>query len=167
MPVQFDHGNRRGEPTIVTTGPALLRVAAFPDNGGRLQLTCAKDRHGHFRRGDHVADLPFKPGDGGRLDVKVFTPNTPTLTESQVPALLVAREVVAILAKYGAPMTQRAVLGMIKTKAITDTKRAETDLAVAHGAVSESTESATAVSSNTSKNYLQSCSIEAVRLPVD
>jgi hypothetical protein len=78
MPVQFDHGKSRGEPTIVTTGP-LLRVAAFPDNGGRLQLTCAKDRHGHFRRGEHLTDLPFKPGDGGRPDVKVFRPSATKL----------------------------------------------------------------------------------------
>jgi hypothetical protein len=44
-----------------------------------LQLTCAKDRHGHFRRGEHLTDLPFKPGDGGRPDVKVFRPSATKL----------------------------------------------------------------------------------------
>lgn len=52
-----------GASYLVEASPPLVKGA-----GGRLRLTCAKDRHGTHRRGDVVAELVMAPAGDERID---------------------------------------------------------------------------------------------------
>lgn len=116
-------------------GASYLVTAPKPlsrEHGGRLRLQCAKDRHGHYSRGEVAADLVIAPqGTAATL----YAPTAPG--DFTLPAILVARELVHIVRAAGRPMTMRAVLALVKTKARTDVKRGGLDIAVQYGALAE------------------------------
>jgi len=100
-------GSKRKRAAI--TG-ALHRVdattAPIAGQGGRLRLRCAKDRHGHFRQSDVVADVVMRPIIGDRMAFTLYPPSTP---EPSQPDDLVT-DVVDVVRAAGRPLTQREVI---------------------------------------------------------
>lgn len=118
-------------------GASYLVEATSPlvkGRGGRLRLTCAKDRHGNYARGDVVANFVMKC-DGERLDVSIYTPDLAPDVGGELPAILAAREIVRIVQEATEPISKRAVVGLVKAKASTDMKWAGLALAVDTGAL--------------------------------
>lgn len=128
-------GSKRKRAAI--TGASYLVEAVSPfvkDQGGRLRLTCAKDRHGNYRRGEAVADLVMSTD--GRL--KLYAPTLPT-GDATVPTVLAARAAVAAVKAAGRTVSQNELLGLMKgrLKAGNSIKRGGIDFAVAEGALTE------------------------------
>jgi hypothetical protein len=102
-----------------------------------MRLTCAKDRHGNYRRGEVVAYLVMECPPFGRMNLELFAPS---LTESKIDlaVILAARSAVKAARKEGKPLSQTSLVGLMDVKAGTDVKRGGIDLAVARGALMES-----------------------------
>jgi hypothetical protein len=118
-------------------GASYLVEAVVPlvrGEGGRLRLTCAKDRHGNYRRGETVAELVMTcHGDSTRLEL--YPPKQRANVAAELPAILVAREVVRLAKESTTPLTKRALLGLIKVKASQAIKLSGIALACDFGAV--------------------------------
>jgi DnaB-like helicase N terminal domain/AAA domain len=115
-------------------GASYLVEAVIPlakGRGGRLRLTCAKDRHGTYARGEHVADLVMTPD----TRVTLYTPVDPG--EPELAVVLAARAAVKAAKAEGRPMSQSALLGAMTIKARAAVLRGGIDLAVGRGALSE------------------------------
>jgi hypothetical protein len=132
-------GSKRKRAAI--TGASYLAEAVKPfvkGDGGRLRLTCAKDRHGNYRRSETVADLVMSSTDG-TVDLRLYAPTITAAGDATVPTILAARAAVAAAKKAGRPVTRDELIGLMKgaIKAGTDTKRGGIDYATAEGALSE------------------------------
>jgi hypothetical protein len=131
----FPSGSKRKRAAI--TGASYLVEATTPlvaGKGGRLRITCAKDRHGTYRRGEHVADLVMTVDPLGTR-VKLYTPDLDGETEP-VHELAVRAAVKAALAE-GRPVSGTALVAAMKIKAAKDTKWAGVDLATSRGLLHE------------------------------
>ncbi len=128
-------GSKRKRAAI--TGASYLLEASKPltrDDGGRLRLTCAKDRHGTFRRGDAAATVDFALYPDGGVSVKVWAP----LEQNNSPEdrlHIVARAAVRAAKTAAEPLTQNRLLALMNVKAAASIKRAGIDEAVARGAL--------------------------------
>jgi hypothetical protein len=115
-------------------GASFLVTAIKPltrEHGGRLRLTCAKDRHGTYQRGVEVAELVMT-----ETSVELYANDNATADAS--PDLVVAaRAAVAAVKTEGRPMTLRTVTAAMKIKASAELKRAGVDLAVGRAALHE------------------------------
>lgn len=121
-------------------GASYLVEATVPlvaGQGGRLRLTCAKDRHGSYRRGEHVADIVLTATPTGELAFAVYTPSAPA--ETELPIWLAARAAVRVARDSDEPLSQRALVGLMTVKARAEILRGGVDLAVARGALVETT----------------------------
>ena len=119
-------------------GASYYVTAPIPlvqNKGGRLRLTCAKDRHGMFSRGEHVADLVMTSDTAGTR-VELYAPN-PSETDDQPQHELAARAAVKAVKKEGAPMSLTALRAAMQVKAANGVKDGSIDLAVARGALKE------------------------------
>jgi len=131
-------GSKRKRAAITGASYYVESLQAFvKGQGGRLRLTCAKDRHGNFRRGEVVAYLVMECPPFGRMKLELFAPS-PTESKVDLAVILAARAAVKAAKKEGKPLSQRALVGAMTINAGTETKRAGIDLALARGALVES-----------------------------
>ena len=118
-------------------GASYLVTADVPlvkDDGGVLRLTCAKDRHGNYRRGQAVSRLIMNIFDG--VTAVRFDVPPESRPDATPPIELAARAAVRACREAGRPLSYRTLVELMDTiKAKTDTKRAGIDEAVARGAL--------------------------------
>jgi hypothetical protein len=145
----IDHSTKAGDNPLYPSGSKRKRAAIGGAsylveaivpldrmNGGRLRLTCAKDRHGSYRRNEKVADFVMT------IDVygcqwRLWTPSERP-GRSDDPALAMAMRAVETVRKLDeAPSQNRLILAMGKGEG-TPAKRAGIDLAVDKGWLIES-----------------------------
>jgi 5S rRNA maturation endonuclease (ribonuclease M5) len=134
----YASGSKRKRAAI--TGSSFLVEAIEPfvkGKGGRLKLTCAKDRHGNYRRGDAAAYLVMEQKGHGPPSLTLYAPAL-TETKRDLPAMLCAKAAVKAAQKAGRTLSQAALIGLMDIKAGTETKRAGIDLAVGEGSLEES-----------------------------
>jgi KaiC/GvpD/RAD55 family RecA-like ATPase len=108
--------------------------------GGKLRLTCAKDRHGSYARGEHVADFVMADGPAGRMTVY---PGGPT-DEATPPIELACRAAVKAAEEAGEPLSQNGLVASMRSfKGATDLKREGVKRAVERGLLVEKSEGQT------------------------
>jgi hypothetical protein len=134
----FPSGSKRKRAAI--TGHSMLLEAIVPltrENGGRLRLTCAKDRHGQYRRGEHVATLDFHIYPDDDLSVKVWPPLIADENQEAPDEKLrvIARAAIRGAKKAGRPISGRELEALMNVKAAATTKRAGIDYAIGEGAM--------------------------------
>lgn len=131
-------GSKRKRAAI--TGASYLVEAVKPfvkGEGGRLRVTCAKDRHGNYRRGGVVADLVMDSTDLG-VRLKLYAPTITTAEgDATVPIILAARKAVAAAKDAGRPLSRNELEARMAVKGRAQMKRAGIDHAVAEGALGE------------------------------
>lgn len=130
-------GSKRKRAAI--TGASYLVEARKPfvkDEGGRLRLTCAKDRHGNYRRGEVVADLVMD-SHAGTVRLNLYAPTIAATGEATMPTMLAARAAVAAAKAVGRPVSQSELEGLMKMKGRAQIKRGGIDYAAAEGALTE------------------------------
>jgi hypothetical protein len=120
-------------------GASYLVTAIKPltrEHGGRLRLTCAKDRHGTFQRSVVVADFVMTVVEFGSRVELYASSDTPINTNPIHETA--ARAAVAAVKAEGRPMSLRAVVAaMSKVRGSNEIKRGAIDIAVGRGALSE------------------------------
>lgn len=129
-------GSKRKRAAV--TGASYLAEALKPfvkGQGGRLRLTCAKDRHGNYRRGQAVGDLVMDSTEN-KIDLRLYAP-TLTVGDTTVPGILAARAAVEAVKNAGRAMSQNELVTLMNIKAGSPTKRGGIDHAAAEGAIRE------------------------------
>jgi hypothetical protein len=126
-------GSKRKRAAI--TGANYLVEATTPlskERGGRLKLSCAKDRHGAYARGDHVANIEVNvyPDDG--LVIRVYPPTAKEITPD-LDIIICARAAVKALKKANDTLPKSAVVEMVTVRKRLQSKRAGVDLAASRG----------------------------------
>lgn len=132
----FPSGSKRKRAAI--TGASYLVTATTPlvaGQGGRLRVTCAKDRHGTYRRGEVVADAVFTPTQTGGLAPKLYTPSA--VDTEPVVEFAVRAAVKAVRSSDVSPLPLRVLVEQMPIKCRKEAKYAAIDLAVARGLLSE------------------------------
>jgi hypothetical protein len=135
----FPSGSKRKRAAI--TGAMYYVTAPAPltrESGGKLRLTTAKDRHGHYKRGEPAAYVDFHRYPDSGLSVKVWAP-LPTDEPDGVALLdLIARIAVRAAKELDEPTSLRGLIEVMKknTKASRDTLIAGVERAVTLGALS-------------------------------
>lgn len=147
--VLIDHGTKAGDQPLYPSGSkrkraaiggaAYLVEATQPlsiERGGRLRLTCAKDRHGTYARGERVADLVITVDHNGtRWDL--YSPSDTPTGPTELPVFLAARSAVDACRDAGEPLSLRRLAERMSIKARAELKRAGIEEAVAAGALTE------------------------------
>lgn len=140
-----DHGTKAGDNPLLASGSKrkgaaitgasyLVKAKKAPtrEHEGVLWMICGKDRHGTYRRGEHVATVDVTPyGDGG-VTVNLHRPVV-TGTDDEIRAYLCAKAAINAAKDEGKPLSGRTLLALMKVKASTDVKRGGIELAVARG----------------------------------
>ena len=130
-------GSKRKRATI--TGASYLVEAPKPltrEDGGQLRLTCAKDRHGNYRRGSHVATIDLATYPDGGVSVRVWPPfPKDEASTAETELARVAAAAVKAAKTSGELLTQRRLLARMDVKAALTVKRAGIEEAVARGAI--------------------------------
>jgi hypothetical protein len=129
-------GSKRKRAAI--TGASYLLEAPVPltrEDGGRLKLTCAKDRHGNYRRGAVAATIEFTvyPDDG--VTVHVWPPAVDERPAGETELRRLAHAAVQAAKNAGRPLSQRELDTLMTVKASHADKRAGIDAAIADGAI--------------------------------
>jgi hypothetical protein len=138
----YPSGSKRKRAAI--TGASYLAEATTPfvkakdtkAGGGRLRLTCAKDRHGNYRRGEVAAQLVMECPFEDVMRLTLWAPSTDAHTDTAA-GILAARAAVKAANKEGRQVSLRGLVDLMKIKASRDTKIAGMELAVARGALTE------------------------------
>lgn len=120
-------------------GASYLIEASTPlvaGSGGRLRITCAKDRHGTYARSEHVADFVLTTDPTGGTRWALYAPDDATNT-SELPIFLAARAAVTACRDANEELSLRRVLERMTIKGRRDLKIAGIDEAVARGALIE------------------------------
>ena len=117
-------------------GASYLLDAVRPlakGRGGRLRLTCAKDRHGTYARKEVAAHLVVAEHDGtGPLDVRLYAPDpTPGGDGPEVEVLVLAQRMIRTVKDSETPMSKKTL--EVTTSGRTDRKRAALDHAINAG----------------------------------
>lgn len=132
-------GSKRKRAAI--TGASYLVDALEPltkDRGGRLRLTCAKDRHGHYRRGEVAAEivLTVYPDDG--MTVHVVAPEHREHDPDERLRVIARAAVRAVKKRQedtGQPISLRQLKEVMAVKAGSESKTAGIEHAVENGAI--------------------------------
>jgi AAA domain len=128
-------GSKRKRAAI--TGQSYLLEAATPltrEHGGRVTLKCAKDRHGHYRRGTLVAAVELNIYPDGVV-VHVRAPAAPE-RKADTPSKkldLLERAAVEAVTREGETLSQNRLEPLMDIKASAKLKRAGMEQAVARG----------------------------------
>jgi hypothetical protein len=128
-------GSKRKRAAI--TGQSYLAEAPQPltrENGGRVTLKCAKDRHGHYRRGTLVASIELNIYPDGTI-VHVHAP-AERQRDADAPSAkldLMERKAVEAVTREGEPLSQNRLEELMNVKASAKAKRAGMEQAVARG----------------------------------
>ena len=131
----FPSGSKRKRAAI--TGASYLVRAVIPltrERGGKLHLICAKDRHGHYKRGDVAAVIDFHRYEDGGLSVKVWPPDDDA-DNPQKRLWWTAKAAVDAVQEAGRPLTTRELRERMRVKARQQLKDAAIDYAVGEGAL--------------------------------
>ena len=119
-----DHSTKSAENPLHPSGSKRKRAAIggasylveamkpfVKGEGGRVRLTCAKDRHGNYRRGDHVADVEMICNWDGTMLIKMH------LADSTAPAVdpvdRLREGILTVLSKEEEPCTNYALRGLL------------------------------------------------------
>jgi hypothetical protein len=138
----FPSGSKRKRAAI--TGASYLLSAPQPlsrAGGGTLRLTCAKDRHGNFRRGERVAEIELRPqydeADHWQYLGLRATVDSAADERDTADARLnrAADAAVRALRDIGRPMSQRELREAMNITASTEQRIAGIERAVALGAI--------------------------------
>ena len=131
-------GSKRKRAAIGGASYLVEAIKAFVEgDGGRVRLTCAKDRHGKYRRGQVVADLVMDSDTTG-VRLKLYAPTVTTAeTDATVPIILAARKAVAAAKDAGRPLSRNELEARMAIKGRAQIKRAGIDHAAAEGALGE------------------------------
>ena len=130
-------GSKRKRAAI--TGQSYLLEAPIPltrEKGGRLTLKCAKDRHGHYRRGSIVASIDFTvyPDDG--MTVHVRAPEARDQAAGPDARLeRLARAAVDAAREAEGPVSRKVLEELMDVRASHNAKRAGIEVAVSRGAI--------------------------------
>lgn len=147
----IDHGTKAGDNPLhgsgskrkkaAYTGSSFLVTSPKPftrDQAGVLTLTCAKDRHGTYRRGEVIATADVTPYPDGGVTVHFHPAMSSDQKSNPADAVrVVARKVIRHVRDAGRPMSGNEIAQTVNVKAATPTKRAAIDLAVGEGALTE------------------------------
>jgi hypothetical protein len=98
---------------------------------------CAKDRHGTYARGEHVADFVWTVTPQGTNRVDLYAPGPDA--EPELPALLASRNAVEVAKSAGRPLTLRELVSLMTVKARKEVLYAGIEIAVAEGRLDETT----------------------------
>lgn len=132
----FPSGSKRKRAAI--GGASYLVTATSPfvkGTGGRLKLTCAKDRHGNYARSEHVADFVMTVDPAG-THARLYAPHRPD-GQADLPVELAAKEAVRVVTEHDEPLTLNALVGLMQFRARRDTLTGGIDLAVSRGQIDE------------------------------
>jgi hypothetical protein len=125
-----------GASYLVDAVRPLVKSDGHDPAEGRLKLTCAKDRHGNYARGEVVATfaLTSYPDEGvtGHL-----WPVEAKDRHVDVAGILAARAATKAAKEAGGRLIQGALIGLMQIKASAVMKRSGIDIAVMKGALSE------------------------------
>jgi hypothetical protein len=131
----FPSGSKRKRAAI--TGASYLLRAVKPltrEKGGRLSLICAKDRHGHYQRGEVAAVVDFHRYEDGGLSVKVWPPDDDT--DNLLKQLWWrAKAAVETCQQAGRPLSKRELTERMPGKTRAEKKLAAIEYAVGEGAL--------------------------------
>lgn len=144
-----DHSTKAGDNTLhpsgskrkraAITGASYLVEAVDPlvkGSGGRLRITCAKDRHGTYRRGEVAGELVLTPTATDGLRAVIYAPKAKEV-DGSVAVILAARSACTAAKSEGKPMSLRSLIAAMSIKASRDVKIGGVDLAVGRAALSE------------------------------
>ena len=141
-------------------GASYLVEATRPlkkGQGGRLKLSCAKDRHGNYARNEHVADLVMANDPHRGVTFALYAPDVRPEGEGStgLEVAVIAAKFVQLVKASQLPVNKTMAREMVKVKARSDAKRAALDYAIASGALIEEP------GKGTSKNLVYVHDIEA------
>jgi hypothetical protein len=131
----YPSGSKRKRAAI--TGAAYLAQdikALGRGLAGVIRLTCAKDRHGNYHKGQAAASVTVE-SDGDTVTLKVWTPSHAEADAPQLPVILAARDAVKAARTEDRPLSLRQLVNFMQIKAGRDTKIAGIEVAVARGAL--------------------------------
>lgn len=148
--VLVDHSTKSNDNPLHPSGSKRKRAAVggasylvtatvdlSADTGGRLRLTCAKDRHGNYRRGEHVADLVMTVDVVTGMQVTLYAPAVRDDGDADLPVVLAAQSAVKAARAEGRPVSRNALIGLMDIRAGTEVKRGGIDLAASRGDLNE------------------------------
>lgn len=124
-------------------GASYLVEAVTPfvkGRDGRLRLSCAKDRHGNYRMGEHVAWLDMTYLSDGQATLELIAAPPEHLAASSSGNAVVERRIRQVLAAEGAPRSLTALMTAVREsgmKASHSTLRGAIDLMAERGALNE------------------------------
>jgi hypothetical protein len=127
----FPSGSKRKRAAI--TGASYLIEAVRPltrDDGGKLHITCAKDRHGHYKRAEVVATVEFTryPDGGLAVHVEAVAPRSAESADEKLR--VIARAAIRAAKNADRPLSGRELEELMNVKASAQRKRAGIDYAL-------------------------------------
>ncbi len=129
-------GSKRKRAAI-TGASYLVAAKSVPtrEAAGTLTVTCAKDRHGHWRRGEVAvtADITPYPDDGVTVNLHTSSPGMPTQDDR---VRIVAKRLVEFVKAEGGGLSTNELIKRAPINGATDLKKAAADYAVRVGALS-------------------------------
>lgn len=129
-------GSKRKRAAI-TGASYLVTARSVPtrEAPGTLTVTCAKDRHGHWRRGEVAvtADITPYPDDGVTVNLHASSPGMPSEDDR---VLIVAKRLVEFVNAEGGGLSTNELIKRAPITGATDLKKAGLDYAVRVGALS-------------------------------
>jgi hypothetical protein len=131
-------GSKRKRAAITGASYLVEQVgtrALTREDGGKLRLRCAKDRHGHYKRGAVVAEVECTvyPDDGATWHVRAPAASTVPAAVARLDRL--ARAAAAACKNADRPLTQNDVRARMDVPARPSDQRAGIDQAIALGAI--------------------------------
>jgi hypothetical protein len=132
-------GSKRKRAAIGGASYLVEAVTGFvKGGGGRLRLTCAKDRHGTYRRGEHVAWLDMDTAPDGTVTLELVAP-APAIDEGDAYDVI-GNKVVTIIYAAEKPVSMTTVRGLVRAAKVKISNSALDDciaLQVHRGALAE------------------------------
>lgn len=130
----YPSGSKRKRAAV--TGASYVADAKTPfvkGEGGRLRLTCAKDRHGNFRQGAPVGDLVMESS-GSTVSLRLYPPGP---SAGPITVVTIAKAAVAAAKSVGVTTSLNKLEPLMAVTASHDRKRDGIEYAVAVGSLRE------------------------------
>lgn len=152
--IPIDHGTKAGDTPFYPSGSKRKRAMVSGtavyvevirpltrEDGGRLRLVCAKDRHGTYRRGEAIGELDVFIRPNGKLGWSFgpppAEPESPAIAGLEVAMRAAVRAVRRLSDLDPEPPSRNMVLAAMDVKARAEVKRSAIDLAVERGILEE------------------------------
>jgi hypothetical protein len=114
-------GSKRKRSMISGSSFLVSTVTPFDrEHPGKLKLTCAKDRHGHYRRGAPAAWVHVDPTGDPRLKMLVEAPTEsgPSPEDAAPASVALIRKVVAAVDEAGGVPSKNRLRSLIRAKGV-------------------------------------------------